>query len=276
MNNLCAAHIPVVNKLIRTYRLATYDFFPFEVSPWDIPYWYVEKQQHSALCCLVPYRNWDHKPVSMVAGPDGRRPFYQLIEAPQLVESISDKFTPGELELLDAINLMERGNYSDAVRRITTAIEVIVEAVLYDLVEQHDGKEAALKFLKDTRMNFAKRIKKYEALSRRQLGDGQNNELTRTRNLRHQIVHGAYRISPGERGNAQRSVDTGRWIFNWFENDEQRRNVRETRIAFRSLGRDMLSTIFRPQITLEGVLLSSVNDQLKEQCGSPKPLHRCF
>jgi hypothetical protein len=29
---LCRAHIPVVNKLIQAYRLATYDYFPYEVS----------------------------------------------------------------------------------------------------------------------------------------------------------------------------------------------------------------------------------------------------
>ena len=92
---------------------------------------------------LVPYREWDHKPVSLVAGPDGRRQFYRLIEPSQLYATMSEIPTPGELELLDAINLMERGNYSDAVRRITTAIEVIVEAVTGDLVEQHEGKQPA-------------------------------------------------------------------------------------------------------------------------------------
>ena len=223
-----------------------------------MPYWYIERDGHSVLCCLVRYREWDHKPISL-PGPDGRRRFYQLIEAPQLAQQASNKATLGELELLDAINLMERGNYSDAVRRITTAIEVIVEAVTGDLVEQHEGKQASAKFLKDTRTNFPRRIQKYEELSGQSLGDALNKELTRTRNLRHKIVHAGYRISPGERGDAQRSVDTGRWIFNRFENNDQRRQVRESRIAFRSLGRDQLSEVFRPQITPEGVLLSSIS-----------------
>jgi hypothetical protein len=153
---------------------------------------------------------------------------------------------------------MERGNYSDAVRRITTAIEVVVEAVTGDLVEQHEGKQAAAKFLRDTKTNFPRRITKYGALSMRPLPDALMTALTRTRTIRHQIVHGGYRISPGERGSAQRCVDTGRWIFNWFENNEHRRKVRETRLAFRSLGRDQTYNIFRPEITPEGVVLSSI------------------
>jgi hypothetical protein len=271
LQDLCRAHIPVVNKLIEGYRLATNDHFAFEVAPWDVPYWYVERNRDSALCVLVPYRGWDHKPLSLVAGPDGRRQFYQLIEASQLREEISEIGTPGELELLDAINLMERGNYSDAVRRITTAIEVIVEATTGALVERHAGKQAASKFLKDTKTNFPRRIAKHAELSGRPPGDGLTNELTRTRNLRHKIVHGGYRISPGERDSAQRSVDTGRWIFNLFEDNEQRRKARDSRLAFKSLGRDLHNNIFRPKITAEGVILSSIAEQMKErQPGPPK------
>jgi hypothetical protein len=138
-----------------------------------------------------------------------------------------------------------------------------VESVTGDLVEQHEDKQAAAKLLKDTRTNFPRRIEKYEELSGRSLGDALNKELTRTRNLRHKIVHAGYRITPAERGDAQRSVDTGRWMFNQFENNDQRRQVRENRIAFRSLGRDQLTEIFRPQITPECVLLSSISEQLK-------------
>ena len=264
LQDLCRAHIPVVNKLIQGYRLATNDHFAFEVAPWDVPYWYVDRNGHSALSVLVPYRGWDHKPMSLGAGPDSRPQFYQLIEASQLRERVSEIATPGELELLDAINLMERGNYSDAVRRITTAIEVVVEATTGELVERHAGKQAASKFLKDTKTNFPRRLAKHGELSGRPLGDGLMNELTTTRNLRHKIVHGGYRISPGERGSAQRSVDTGRWIFNRLENNERRRNARDSQLGFKSLGRDQLYNIFRPEITPEGVVLSSIAEQMTD------------
>jgi hypothetical protein len=194
-------------------------------------------------------------------GPDGRPQVYRLIEPDQLREQMATATTPGEFELLDAINLLERGNYSDAVRRVTTAIEVAVEAVTGSQIEQHDGQQAAAKFLKNTRADFPGRIRKYEALSGRKLSDALSKELAQTRTLRHQIVHGGYRISPGERGRAERAVDTGRWIFNWFENDEQRKGIRETRLGFRSLGRDMTYGMFRPEITPDGVVLTSMRDR---------------
>ncbi len=257
---LCRAHIPVINKLIQGYRLATFDHFAFEVAAWDVPYWHVERDGHSCSSLLVPYRGWDHK-ITSLGGPDGPPQVYRLIEPDQLREQTVAVATAGEFELLDAINLMERGNYSDAVRRITTAIEVVVEAVTGNQIEQHEGQQAKTKFLNKTKTNFPGRIKKYEALSGRTLPDALNRQLAQTRTLRHRIVHGGYRISPGERGSAQRAVDTGRWIYNWFENDEQRKKVRETRLAFRSIGRDMTYGMFRPEITPDGVILTSIRDR---------------
>jgi hypothetical protein len=77
--------------------------------------------------------------------------------------------------------------------------------------------------------------------------------LNETRTLRHKIVHAGYRITSAEHGKASRAVDTGRWIFNWFENDDARRVEREKRIAFRSLGRDLTYGIFLAEITRDGV-----------------------
>lgn len=77
-----------------------------------------------------------------------------------------------------------------------------------------------------------------------------------TRKLRHRIVHKGYRIGPNERGHAQRAVDTGRWTFNWFEDNKQRYEIREKRIAFRGLGRDLAVGIFPSVITTDGVVIS--------------------
>jgi hypothetical protein len=250
LQELCRAHLLVVNKVIQAYRLACYDYFAFEVAPWDVPRWLIEREGQSYSCLLVSYRGWDQKPKDL----DGH--VFKLIEPDQLKAQMTDEASPGELELLDAINLMERGNYSDAVRRVTTAVEVIVEAVASKQVELKEGATEAAKFVKNTRMNFPGRIKKYEQLTGRELPSGLKGELEQTRTLRHRIVHGGYRISPGERGAAQRAVDTGRWTFNWFENDEKRRKARETKVAFRSLGRDMLYGIFRSEITPSGVTVS--------------------
>jgi hypothetical protein len=256
LSELCRAHIPVINTLIKTYRLSTYDYFAFEVSPWDVPHWWVERDGHSMPSTLVSYRDWDVKPIIHRSVDLSKKPeVYKLIEADDLRNQLSLVATAGELELLDALNLMERGDYSGAVRRVTTAIEVIVEAVAGKAMESANGKPAANKFLKDTRMRFDERVKMYQKLTGRKISATSLKTLKETRDLRHNIVHGGYRIGPAERGRAQHAVDTGRWTFNWFENDEPRRNVREKRNAFRSLGRDITAGIFSPKITPDGVVL---------------------
>lgn len=193
-----------------------------------------------------------------VEDPSKKPEVYKLIDASDFRNQVSPVATPGELELLDALNLMERGDYSGAVRRVTTAIEVIVEDVAGKAVEAANGKPAAEKFLKDTRMRFEDRIKMYQRLASRKISEIQLKTLKETRELRHKIVHGGYRIDASERGRAQKAVDTGRWIFNWFEDNEARRDIREKRIALRSLGRDLASGAFRPKITREGVVLSPI------------------
>jgi len=86
--------------------------------------------------------------------------------------------------------------------------------------------------------------------------------LQDTRDLRHRIVHTGYRIGPDERGRAQKAVDTGRWIFNWFENDQRRRDIREKRAKWVP-GRDLAAGIFPSRITSDGVVLSSIRERMK-------------
>ena len=266
---LCRAHIPVVNKLIQQYRLATYDYFAYEASPWDVSFWLIERKAKCVRIGLVPYREWDIKPrgyaqpfdeivkaVSAGQKPDPPTLPYKLIETSDLRNKMSFVGAPGEFELLDALNLMERGDYSGAVRRVTTAIEVIVEAVVGKSVEEKEGARTAVRFLKDTETNFPRRVSKYEELSGRSLPDVLRKELQVARKLRHRIVHRGYRIGPSDRGRAQKAVDTGRWIFDWFENDKTRFEIREKKIAFRSLGRDAAAGVFPTKITPEGVVVS--------------------
>jgi hypothetical protein len=282
LSDLCRAHLPVVNKLIQAYRLATYDYFPYEVAPWDVPTWTVEREGRSIASALAPYRVWDGKPrgfdlpfdeiVEKISKGEKLDPPtlpYELIREGDLRAKISAAASPGEFELLDALNLMERGDYSGAVRRVTTAIEVVVEAVVGKSVEEKEGGRSAVRFLRETETNFPRRVSRYEGLSGRSLPDALRKELQVTRKLRHRIVHRGYRIGPGERGRAQRAVDTGRWTFNWFENDDARRDVREKRIAFRSLGRDLTAGVFRPRITPDGVVLSPIG-ALEGFGGAPK------
>lgn len=255
LEELCKAHIPVVNRLLQGYRQATYDYFAFEVAPWDVPVWRVAQGGKSLRTLLVPYRGWDSKPR---IGPTSPPKKYQLISADDLQKHIPALATPGEFELLDALNLMERGDYSGAVRRITTAIEVIVETVVGKEIEAVDGKAEAEKFLNKTRFNFDRRVSKYEALTNRVLPDGLRKQLRDTRDLRHRIVHAGYRIGSAERGLTQMAIDKGRWTFSWFENDNARRLSRESSIGLRSLGRDLTYGIFPSKITPEGVIVSPI------------------
>jgi hypothetical protein len=154
---LCRTHIPVVNALVQRYRLATYDYFPYEASPRDIPFWVIEHNGKSARSSLVPYREWDVKPKGfatpfdelvkkIVAGEQFDPPTiaYKFIEEADLQHS-SIIPAPGEFELLDSLSLMERGDYSGAVRGITTALEVILESVVGKEVELAEGKRTAVR-----------------------------------------------------------------------------------------------------------------------------------
>ena len=161
---LCKAHIPVLNRLIQGYRLATYDYFPFEVAPWDVPRWLIERGGNGVSAFLQPYRQWDMKPV-IFRKPDDPPVVYQLIEGATLATELPKIASPGEFELLDALNFMERGDYSDALRRITTAIEVIVAHTVGKEIEARQGRASAEKFLKNTKLNFPERVKKYQLIT---------------------------------------------------------------------------------------------------------------
>lgn len=248
---LCAAHFEVVNRVVQSYRLSTYDYFPYEASPWDIPVWRVVEPAGFVRVVLLNYADWDRKPrIGPMGGPTET---YSLIEPAALQQAMLQDAQAGELELLDALNLMEHGDYTGAVRRITTAIEAIVEWVLRsELLKRYSEAEVEAK-LHESRNDFPGRARQYEKLSGRQLDAILRQELEDTRSLRHEIVHRGLRISFQDRGRAQRSVDTGRWTFNWFENRPDRVRLRENRIGTRSIGRHL--SLFDAEITSEGVVV---------------------
>jgi hypothetical protein len=141
--SLCEAHIPVINELIQRYRLVTYDYFAYEVSAWDVPIWYLKHQDEGFTATLLPYKSWDDKPVTIEdgeqeGGPPKVEPFHYATLA-QLDGMRSDDATPGEFDLLDARSLMERGDYTGAVRRTVTAIEAALE---WALVQDRSSADA--------------------------------------------------------------------------------------------------------------------------------------
>ena len=251
LKSFCEAHIEVVNKLVQRYRLATYDYFPYEVSPWDIPVWFVESEKGTTRVVLFSYADWDWKPlIRPKEGPDET---YRLIDPSSLQAAMATDPTAGELELLDAVNLMERGDYTGAVRRITTAIEAVVEQVLrVELAKRYEADDVERR-LYASQNDFSGRLRQYQKLSERTMPEELSADLEATRGMRHDIVHRGARIVHAERGKAQRSVDTGRWIFNWLENREDHAVKREKDLAMRSLGRHY--SIYDTEITPEGVVV---------------------
>lgn len=256
----CDAHVDIVNKVIKQYRLSTYDHFAYEVSPWDIPIWLVDTGKDSVNVVLLNYARWDRKPVT---GDSIESPLqtYELISSADLQKEMKTEVTAGEIQLLDSINLMERGDYSGAVRRITTAIEAVTEFVLrQELLKSHPEAEVDSK-LYASRNDFPGRLRQFQKLSGRIVPDVLLDELESTRNLRHEIVHRALHISFNERGKAQRSVDIGRWIFNWFENEPERKSVREKRLALRSVGQH--HSVFGTEITSKGVVVHKPSELIE-------------
>jgi len=154
---------------------------------------------------------------------------------------------------MDALNLMERGDYTGAVRRITTAVEAAGHAALQaELLTKHSADDVEERLAKSAN-DFPGRVRQYQKLSGRRLPDALASQLEQTRGLRHEIVHRARRITFSDRGTAQMAVDTGRWTFNWFENDPARQEVREKRIGLRSLGRHF--SVFRASLSPDGVIV---------------------
>jgi hypothetical protein len=143
---------------------------------------------------------------------------------------------------------MERGDYSGAVRRITTALEVVVESVLAGELTRTLQPAEVEKRLKRSRANFPGRVLDYQKLSGRVLPVVLRRDIERTRSIRHEIVHAGRRISFSERGLAQRAVDTGRWAFSWFENLPDRGQLRERNLALKSVGR-ALAHAFQADLT---------------------------
>jgi len=249
----CAAHIEVVNRLVQQYRLSTYDLFSYEVSPWDVPIWFVGWGEDALRIVLQDYRAWDEKPVmySNMTASKGER--YKLIDAAELQSAMSAEASAGEYELLDALNFIERGDYSGAVRRITTAIEAQLESVLrQELLKIHPVAEVEKK-LKASENDFPGRLRQYQKLSRRKSSAALGKELDTIRTLRHSIVHNAYRIPFSQSEQLQRVVGTGRWIFNWLENQPTRTDIREKWIVKLSLGRHF--SLFSTEITPTGVIV---------------------
>lgn len=262
--SLCESHIPVLNELLRRYRLLTYDYFAYEVSAWDVPIWHVRGGRTGHVSVpLFTYASLQGRPLiypdllRASATEEERRRAYplELITGADLEAYDTGVGVPGEGDLLDARNLMERGDYSGAVRRTATALEALLEQVLrIELLKTFDSGTVDVK-LDASKTDFPGRLRQWEKLLGVTLPTQLESELNRTRLLRHEIAHQGRRLSFEDRGYAQRSVDTGRWIFNHIERNQARTDLREKGNTVRAIARPTLATRFPVEATTDGYVV---------------------
>jgi hypothetical protein len=257
--SLCEAHLPVVNELIQRYRLVTYDHFAYEISAWDAPVWYLKHADVGYRAVLLPYKSWDEKPTTIEDGdapddPPKIRPFQWTTSAGLNAVSSADA-TPGEFDLLDARSLMERGDYTGAVRRTVTAIEAVLAwALLRELEKKYPSGQAAQRFER-TANDFPGRLAQWRKLAKPSISQPELDEFDKTRRIRHDIVHRGRRLVRHDRGRAQRAVDTGRWLYNKIESKPDRTKLRETEGVLKSVGREAMSPRFPATTGADGIIL---------------------
>jgi hypothetical protein len=256
--SLCEAHLPVINELVQRYRLLTYDYFAYEVSPWDVPVWYVKHAGVGYRAVLLPYKEWDTKPVTVEDGDaPGDPPKVRQFEwttPSELATTASADATPGEFDLLDARSLMERGDYTGAIRRTVTAVEAALRWALLTELEMKYPSEEAARRTANTDNDFPGRLAQWRKLAKPQIAQQEFDEFQTTRDIRHAIVHLAHRLTHQDRGRAQRAVDTGRWLYNKIERKPDRARLRDYGVL-KSAGRTALAPRFPSSLNANGITL---------------------
>jgi hypothetical protein len=253
----CSAHLPVVNRLIDVYRWATADSMAATVTPRTVPIWRIRNDKGEGFhVCLLQEATWDYKPQMMpfsarnTSGLEAT-PFV-FVDLQTLGASTSEVIEPCELALLDARSFLHRGDYSGAVRRMVTALEVLLERQLRgELAKSYASAEVDARLLA-SRNDFPGRLRQYQKLSTRTLSDVMQKNLDEIREMRHEIVHRGRVLSYGERHVASKAVDFGRFIYNWLENDPASVQRREKLFGQQALGGIDIG-FFQAEITSEGV-----------------------
>jgi HEPN domain-containing protein len=199
----------------------------------------------------------DHKPVlvSEPATPGGQPIFQEFAWAkPSDLELVnSAQASPGEFDLLDARSLMERGDYTGAVRRTNTALEALIGAKLEEQLRKKYNDHEVVKRLKACQNDIPERIRQWRKLSQSAISQRLFDEFEKTRKVRHGIVHRAERLTLADRGRAQRMVDTGRWLYNKIEGTPERAKLRDYGVL-KSVGRIALTIRF-PAKVINGALV---------------------
>ena len=257
--SLCEAHLPVLNELIQRYRLVTYDFFAYEVSRVGRARLVPDARRLRVCAVLLRYKEWDQKPTTIEDGdadgdPPKIRPFQWTTSAELNAVSSADA-TPGEFDMLNARSLMERGDYTGAVRRTVTAIEAVLEWALKGELQKKYPPAEAEERLRRYANNFPARLGQWRKLANPPISQSQFDHFEETRTIRHDIVHRGLRLTHADCGRAQRAVDTGRWLYTKIEAKPDRAKLREKGIVLKSAGRATMEFRFPAAVGPDGITL---------------------
>jgi hypothetical protein len=150
---------------------------------------------------------------------------------------------------------MERGDYPGAVRRTVTAIEAVLEWAFREELKKNSlvgGGETALEGDTHELPGAAEGMAEAcEATDNRPA----NRDVRRNPKLRHRIVHNGLRLTHTDMGEAQKCVDTGRWLFNKIERRPDREGLRERGGLNRAFGRLAMTIRFPATLDSEGITL---------------------
>lgn len=237
--SLVRGQLSIINRLINAYRRAAVDPLTRELTEVDLPTWFVCDPPRTRAVTLHSWAVQDWYPTIGSFGGGNQRPFFAA-GVEDVEHHLRNAENPGEIELLDGWSLFQTGRYSDAIRCFVTAIEVLLEAELRRILTNAGKDQGEIRqLLLETRNNFEQRLEMYSDLTKRRVpgplihpvpyvnGIRLADEMKITRELRHLIVHGGYRLDHRVAKPMQRAAETTSWLFDWLANggdfEERRR-----------------------------------------------------
>lgn len=227
--------MPLINDLIISkYRAITYDQSVYELNSWDLPVWHLQVDDENFLnVILVDYLSFNEIPYRWEFGkPETARPYY-LSEDPKndFNNPVISFFKPYELELLDAYNLKLRGNYKDALRRMVSSFEILLDQIIIDQMIKQGMNENEARNEVSNVIAWKKKKQLYKDVFKKELRDHLKDNLLEiveeARGKRHKIVHQGLQIKPSEKGHIRYLIDHIRFATCVLDPEKDRVQRRE-------------------------------------------------
>jgi hypothetical protein len=202
-----------------------------EVTPWDVPVWYLDTEDNFLVIPLHAYEASDRMAVHITSLQNPTFHPHMATDLESIVKSHAEEPLAGEVDLLDAMSYYHRGRYENAITSLVTSIEVLLESRLREELNSRGiSPSDAEHRIFQTRNNFGERLRDYCELTGRRVpgpylsylptinGLRLSAELQSTRNLRHEILHSGRRLDRSLDAPMQRAVETMTWFFDWLSN----------------------------------------------------------